>query len=147
VLVVDDDAQTRSVLSAYLRRLGHQVLEAPTIAEGRALSASESPDLTIVDHHLPDGTAFDLIGSKSERENGEAVIVLTGVGTIELAVRAIKAGAEHFLTKPRRSRVARRPGPAQRSRPSVTAESSSSPPRTPTTSRIRSSARAPGYSR
>src|SRR5215471_12482957 len=100
VLVVDDDAQMRSVLLLYLKRMGHQVLEAPTVAEGRALSMSESPDLTIVDYHLPDGTAFDMIGTKADRESGEAVIVLTGVGTIELAVRAIKAGAEHFLTKP-----------------------------------------------
>ena len=100
VLVVDDDAQMRSVLVLYLKRMGHQVLEAPTIAEARALSMGESPDLTIVDYNLPDGTAFDMIGSKADRDAGEAVIVLTGMGTIELAVRAIKAGAEHFLTKP-----------------------------------------------
>jgi DNA-binding NtrC family response regulator len=100
VLVIDDDAQMRGVLTLYLRRLGHTVVEAATLAEGRALQAKEDPDLTIVDYHLPDGTAFDLIGSTRERDSGEAVIVLTGLGTIDLAVRAIKAGAEQFLTKP-----------------------------------------------
>ena len=100
VLVVDDDAQMRSVLSHYLKRMGHDVVEAPNVASGSALQASESPDLTIVDYNLPDGNAFDMIGPKAEREERGAVIVLTGVGTIELAVRAIKAGAEHFLTKP-----------------------------------------------
>src|SRR6188768_2782097 len=100
VLVVEDDAQMRSLLARYLGRLGHMVVSASTLEEARALQAKEGPDLIIVDYSLPDGTAFDLIGSRQERDSSEAVIVLTGVGTIDLAVRAIKAGAEHFLTKP-----------------------------------------------
>ena len=100
VLVIDDDAQMRGVLALYLKRLGHTVVEAATLAEGRAQQAKEDPDLTLVDYHLPDGTAFDLIGSTRERDSAEAIIVLTGLGTIDLAVRAIKAGAEQFLTKP-----------------------------------------------
>jgi len=42
VLVVDDDAQMRTVLCLYLKRMGHQVTEAATIAAARALQASES---------------------------------------------------------------------------------------------------------
>lgn len=100
VLVVEDDAQMRSLLARFLKRLGHVVVSASTLEEARALQAKEGPDLVIVDYNLPDGTAFDLIGSRQEQESSEAVIVLTGVGTIDLAVQAIKAGAEHFLTKP-----------------------------------------------
>src|SRR5450432_3365789 len=100
VLVIDDDAQMRGVLTLYLKRLGYTIVEAATIAEGRALQAKEDPDLTLVDYQLPDGTAFDLLDSTRERDSGEAIIVLTGLGTIDLAVRAIKAGAEQFLTKP-----------------------------------------------
>jgi len=100
VLVVEDDAQMRSLLVRYLTRLGHVVLGAPTLAEGRVLQGKEAPDLVIVDYNLPDGTAFDLLGSRQEQDSPEAVIVLTGVGTIDLAVHAIKLGAEHFLTKP-----------------------------------------------
>jgi DNA-binding NtrC family response regulator len=100
ILVIDDDDQMRGVLTLYLKRLGHTVAEAATLGEGRALQAAEDPDLTLVDYNLPDGTAFDLIASTRERDSGEAIIVLTGVGTIDLAVRAIKAGADQFLTKP-----------------------------------------------
>ena len=100
VLVVEDDAPMRSLLARYLKRLGHEVQGATTLAEGRALQAKTQADLIIVDYNLPDGTAFDLLASRQERDSTEAVIVLTGVGTIDLAVRAIKAGAEHFLTKP-----------------------------------------------
>jgi DNA-binding NtrC family response regulator len=97
--LVDDDAQMRNVLALYLRRAGFTVLDAATLAEARRLQQKQVPDLTIVDYQLPDGTAFDLLGPARERDN-EAVIVLTGLGTIDLAVRAIKLGAEHFLTKP-----------------------------------------------
>jgi DNA-binding NtrC family response regulator len=100
VLVIEDDAQMRTLLVRYLTRLGHVALSAGTLEEGRALQAREGPDLIIVDYSLPDGTAFDLIGARQAQDSSEAVIVLTGVGTIDLAVRAIKAGAEHFLTKP-----------------------------------------------
>src|SRR4051812_2193820 len=100
VLLVDDDVQMRNVLALYLRRCGFGVREAANLADARQLQAKEPPDLTIVDYHLPDGTAFDLLNTTRERESSEAVIVLTGLGTIDLAVRAIKSGAEHFLTKP-----------------------------------------------
>ena len=100
LLLVDDDAQMRNVLALYLRRAGFTVLDAATLAEARRLQAKQAPDLTIVDYQLPDGTAFDLLSSARERDGSEAVIVLTGLGTIDLAVRAIKLGAEHFLTKP-----------------------------------------------
>ncbi|HSU41008.1 MAG TPA: sigma-54 dependent transcriptional regulator [Polyangiaceae bacterium] len=100
LLLVDDDAQMRNVLALYLRRAGFTVLDAATLAEARRLQQKQAPDLTIVDYQLPDGTAFDLLTESRERDAGEAVIVLTGLGTIDLAVRAIKLGAEHFLTKP-----------------------------------------------
>lgn len=100
LLLVDDDAQMRNVLSLYLRRAGFTVLDAATLAEARRLQQKQAPDLTIVDYQLPDGTAFDLLSTARERDGSEAVIVLTGLGTIDLAVRAIKLGAEHFLTKP-----------------------------------------------
>jgi DNA-binding NtrC family response regulator len=100
LLLVDDDAQMRNVLALYLRRAGFTVLDAATLAEARRLQQKQAPDLTIVDYQLPDGTAFDLLTASRERDAGEAVIVLTGLGTIDLAVRAIKLGAEHFLTKP-----------------------------------------------
>ena len=100
VLIIDDDAQMRGALALYVKRLGHTVVEAGTLAEGRTLQATEDPDLTIVDCYLPDGTAFDLIDSARERGGAEGIIVLTGLGSIDLAVRAIKAGAEQFLTKP-----------------------------------------------
>jgi DNA-binding NtrC family response regulator len=100
LLLIEDDVHMRGVLSLYLRRAGFTVLEAGSCAEGQRAQLEESPDLTIVDYELPDGTAFDVIEAARQRDTGDAHILLTGVGTIDLAVKAIKAGAEHFLTKP-----------------------------------------------
>ena len=100
LLMIEDDAQLRTVVASFLRRQGYTVLEAENCREGLRLDQKESPDLVIVDHDLPDGNAFDILGALPDRESEACVILLTGVGTIDLAVRAIKAGAEHFLTKP-----------------------------------------------
>jgi len=56
--------------------------------------------LAVIDHALPDGTALDLLPLFNELESHFPVIVLTGNGTIELAVETIKRGAKQFLTKP-----------------------------------------------
>jgi DNA-binding response OmpR family regulator len=67
LLLVDDDTQMRNVLALYLRRCGFTVLDAANLADARNLQAKESPDLTIVDYQLPDGTAFDLLSTYRER--------------------------------------------------------------------------------
>ncbi|MFZ5896190.1 MAG: sigma-54-dependent transcriptional regulator [Myxococcota bacterium] len=100
ILLVDDDDQLRGVTAKVLRRAGFEVLEAGTCREAKALLGNEVPDLLIVDYNLPDGTAFDMLEQVKALELRAAVVVLTGVGTIELAVQSIKRGAEHFLTKP-----------------------------------------------
>jgi DNA-binding NtrC family response regulator len=76
------------------------VVEGASYEEAKALALAEHPDLIIVDYELPDGTAFDMLTFAKERDSQEAIIVMTGLGTIELAVQAIKLGAEHFTTKP-----------------------------------------------
>jgi len=54
----------------------------------------------VMDYHLPDGNAIHLITTFKSLERDVPIIVLTGHGSIELAVRTIQAGAEQFLTKP-----------------------------------------------
>jgi DNA-binding NtrC family response regulator len=100
VLVLDDDVHLRRGIALYLERKGLTVIEAGSVAEGRRLLEEQDPALAVVDYQLPDGSAFDLLDTIRERDAGEAVIVLTGSGSIDLAVAAIKAGADHFLTKP-----------------------------------------------
>jgi DNA-binding NtrC family response regulator len=100
ILLVDDDVSIRFGLSDVLRGHGYAVDEAATAAEAREAVRSLRPDAILVDHGLPDGDALDLIPLFLEIDPQLPVLVMTGHASIELAVSAVKAGAEHFLTKP-----------------------------------------------
>ena len=77
-----------------------QVAEAENVQSAREKFRGASPDAAIVDFSLPDGDGLELLEHFKGVDPDLPVIVLTGQGSIELAVRAIKQGAEQFLTKP-----------------------------------------------
>ena len=100
VLIVDDEPTSRLTVRDFLQMRGFEVLEAPNCAVARELQVAERPEAAVVDYALPDGNAFDLLKVFRESDPGLAVVILTGYGTIDLAVRAIRQGADHFMTKP-----------------------------------------------
>ena len=100
VLLIDDDSVIRSCIRRYLELRGMQVVEADTMQMARERFAAATVDVAIVDFSLPDGDGLNLLEHFKSTDPDVPVIVLTGQGTIELAVRAIKEGAEQFLTKP-----------------------------------------------
>lgn len=99
VLVVDDEADLRELLSLTLVRLGLDVDAADSVAAARALLAKHRYALCLTDMRLPDGTGLELV-----REVGQAagppIAVITAYGSAENAVAALKAGAFDYLTKP-----------------------------------------------
>jgi DNA-binding NtrC family response regulator len=100
ILIVDDDADLRGALQDYLEPKGYELLEAGSCQRAREVFRSGRPDAVVLDYCLPDGNALELMQSLREIDSAVAIIVLTGHGSIDLAVRAIKEGAEQFLTKP-----------------------------------------------
>ena len=100
ILVVDDSDTIRSSMAAFLRADGFDVVEGANIAAALEACLSGQLDAAVVDYVLPDGTALDLLPKLRESGVPVPVVVLTGHGSIDLAVRTIKEGAEHFLTKP-----------------------------------------------
>jgi len=100
ILVVDDDELVREALSDALRSQGYDVSEASRLDLGLKLLVVEGCDAAIVDYLLPDGTALELIPRLKAIDASLPVMVMTGHGTIDLAVKAIKLGAEQFITKP-----------------------------------------------
>ena len=100
VLVVDDEPGLRFALRSYLTTCGYDIEEAETVAAAMERLREQVPDLALVDYALPDGTALDLLGRIKNQGIDMPVVVLTGHGSIELAVTAVKEGAEQFLTKP-----------------------------------------------
>jgi DNA-binding NtrC family response regulator len=100
LLVVDDDPGSRFALREYFALRGFEVDEADSLKAALASFQSARPDAAVLDYSLPDGTALDLLPRLRALDPGVPLVVLTGHGSIDLAVQAVKEGAEHFFTKP-----------------------------------------------
>jgi two-component system response regulator PilR (NtrC family) len=99
VLVVDDEADLRELLSLTLVRLGLDVDTAESVSAARVLLARNAYALCLTDMRLPDGTGLDLVRHVSVSQ-GPPIAVITAYGSAENAVAALKAGAFDYLTKP-----------------------------------------------
>lgn len=100
VMIIDDEPAIRHGLRDALEAEGYQVQEAGSCIEGENLFRTNRPDVVISDYRLPDGNALELLPRLKAIESDVPVILLTAHGSVDLAVQAIKDGAEHFLTKP-----------------------------------------------
>jgi DNA-binding NtrC family response regulator len=100
VLIIDDEAGVRFGIRDFLEAKGYEVGEAETCETAQDSFRAFQPDAVIVDYRLPDGNALELLPRLREIDPDVPLIVLTGHGSIDLAVRAVKEGAEQFLTKP-----------------------------------------------
>ena len=100
LLLVDDDRYVLASMSEWLREQGYEVFEAANCRE--AIEQIERRDLNLVlaDVRLPDGDGFDILAYCNENHPEHSVILLTGYGTVETGVEAIRAGAFDLLTKP-----------------------------------------------
>jgi len=99
-LILDDEAELRSVIRKRLSRKGYEVLESGTIQEGLALLRANLFDGVLLDLKLPDGNGLDLLEQIKVQQPDVQIIMLTGHGTIESAIEAMKLGAFDYLTKP-----------------------------------------------
>jgi DNA-binding NtrC family response regulator len=100
VLVVDDEEMMRTMLASELPRLGFHVKTAGSGGEGVALAAAEDFAVAIVDVLMPSMDGMETLQRLKQESPGTEVVMLTGHGTIESAVAAMRAGAYDYLTKP-----------------------------------------------
>ena len=102
ILVVDDEPGIRESLEEILREEGYGVDTAANGAEARTRFPDAPYDAVLLDSWLPDADGLDLLAEIHElpAENRPEVIIISGHGTIEAAVRATKLGAYDFLEKP-----------------------------------------------
>src|SRR6266700_4226162 len=98
VLLIDDDADVLRAVGDYFDKIGFEVGRADAAEAGFEAFDRMRPDVVILDLHLPDVGGLEVL--ERLRSLGGSVILLTGQGDIETAVRAMQLGAEHFLTKP-----------------------------------------------
>lgn len=100
LLVVDDDKHICDAMADYLRGLGHRTETAGTCQEGLERLSETAFDVVVCDVNLPDEDGFHLLQWAVDNAPETAVTMLTGYGTIESAVEAIRVGAFDYLTKP-----------------------------------------------
>jgi DNA-binding NtrC family response regulator len=98
LLFVDDEASVLKALGSYFEQTGYEVWREATGQEGLETFRRVRPDVVILDLNLPDVGGLEVL--EGLRRDNAAVILLTGQGDIETAVRAMQLGAENFLTKP-----------------------------------------------
>lgn len=100
ILIVDDEPGVRFGIRDFLELQGYEVDEAENCRDAHDIFRTSRPDVVIADYMMNDGTALDLLPRLKEINPDTPLLILTAHGSIDLAVRAIKEGAEQFLTKP-----------------------------------------------
>lgn len=100
LLLVEDDRDVAIGLQVLLEHSGWQVHLADTASDGKRMYDQFRPDAAIIDVMLPDGSGLEVLEHIKSQSEGTPVIVASGVGTIDMAVDAMRRGAESFLAKP-----------------------------------------------
>jgi two-component system response regulator AtoC len=101
ILVADDDAAIRALLTDLLKGEGYDVVEARTGAEVlAAVNRSEKPDLVLMDVRMPEMTGMDVLRRMRDSKVGVGALVMTAYGSSNLAIQSIQLGAYDYVQKP-----------------------------------------------
>ena len=99
VLVVDDESLIRWSIKERITAAGFKVREAETASAALAI-AREGVDLVLLDYRLPDADGLSVLKRIKETDPDTVVLMLTGHGSVGVAVESMKQGAFHYLAKP-----------------------------------------------
>jgi len=100
ILVIDDEASIRKLLSIFLEDLGCSVMTADSVASGMARLKEQAPDLVMCDLKLPDGNGLELLSFVREQSSSLPFIIITAHTTPENALESMRAGATEYISKP-----------------------------------------------
>jgi DNA-binding NtrC family response regulator len=98
-LVVDDDASFAMGLAEAVSREGFTTRTAGSVKDAKAEMGKSIPDVLLVDLHLPDGSGLDIFG-ELEGSPASEIVLITGQGSVDTAVEAMRRGASDYLVKP-----------------------------------------------
>ncbi len=100
ILVVDDEVSVRTSLEKVLSKEGYITKTAGSGNDAIKILSESTVDIVLSDLKMPDGDGLELLRAVKEKTPNTVVILLTGYGTVETAVEAMKEGAYDFITKP-----------------------------------------------
>ncbi len=99
-LVVDDEPDIRELLTITLKRMGIHTLSAENVGSARRLLQQQPVDLCLTDMKLPDGNGLELVEYLQSTGSTIPIAVITAHGNMDTAIKAMKAGAFDFISKP-----------------------------------------------
>jgi two-component system, NtrC family, response regulator AtoC len=99
VLIVEDDSDTRTMMAAWVATQGHTVSQAGSVESARAHMTTQTPDLVLLDLHLPDGSGLGLLRDPVGAPPCD-VVLITGYATLDTSIEAMRLGAVDYLIKP-----------------------------------------------
>jgi DNA-binding NtrC family response regulator len=100
VLIVDDDRVMRELLQSQLVKRGYVPLLCDSADAALSVLHHEDVDAVVADHHMPGTTGVSLCAELTENRPDVPVVLITGFGSLETAVAALRAGAHDLITKP-----------------------------------------------
>lgn len=100
ILVIEDEPYVRASLTAYLDDIGFRVLAAENGRSGLELFRREAPDIVMTDLRMPVMDGFALVEAIAAEAEFTPIVVVSGVGAVDEAVRAMRLGAWDYLSKP-----------------------------------------------
>ncbi|HEY4743074.1 MAG TPA: sigma-54 dependent transcriptional regulator, partial [Desulfuromonadaceae bacterium] len=100
ILIIDDEAFIRENVERILGDQGYQVCTAASGGEAREIVAADEVDLALLDLNLGTENGIDVLKALKELDPDLLVIIITGYGSVESAVDALKLGAFHYMKKP-----------------------------------------------
>ena len=100
ILVVDDEENIRASISEILKEEGYRLAEAKSLAEAVELIASEYFHVIILDVWMQDGDGIEFISRINDISPDSVIVMITGHGNVDMAVKAIRSGAYDFIEKP-----------------------------------------------
>jgi len=100
ILIIDDEAYIRDVLSSRVERMGHVPLAAATINLGMQILSQGGIDLVFLDVNLPDGSGLEALPRIKQSSSSPEVVIITAIGSTAGAELAIKNGAWDYIGKP-----------------------------------------------
>ncbi len=100
LLIIDDESGIRQTLSGALSDEGYKILTAPNAVQGLEILRKQSPDLVLLDIWMPEMDGLTALNEIKTQGIDVPVIIMSGHGNIETAVKATKLGAYDFIEKP-----------------------------------------------
>jgi DNA-binding NtrC family response regulator len=100
LLVVDDETAVLSLIKRVAEGEGFEALACTDGREALVMAEQRRPDLVMVDLRMPDVAGLDIVRALRKADSKATIVLMTGYGSIDTAVEAVKLGAADYLTKP-----------------------------------------------